>query len=172
VDSIERKIVFSGDLGRRREPLLLPPEPPREAHLVLMESTYGDRDHKDLEHTIEELAEALRAATQDGGNVLIPVFAVGRAQEILHYIGKLEREQRIPELPVFLDSPMAIRATELYRRHSDCFQRTSSGTRCEVFEPRHLAFCRTSEESAALNERHGVVILSASGMCEGGRILH
>ncbi len=169
---VERKLVFSGDLGRRHEPLLLPPEPPAEADLVLLESTYGDRDHKDLDATVEELAQALTAAVKDGGNVLVPVFAVGRAQELLHYIGKLKREGRIPALPVFLDSPMAISATELYRRHDDCFQRTSAGLRCESFEPRELAFCRTPEESMRLNDRRGIVILSASGMCEGGRILH
>src|SRR5688572_26685852 len=171
-ETFARKLVFSGDLGRRHEPLLLPPEPPQEADLVLLESTYGDRDHKDLAATVEELAQALNQAVHDGGNVLVPVFAVGRAQEILHYIGQLERERRIPELPVFLDSPMAIRATELYRRHADCFRRTGSGVRCEAFEPRQLQLCRTSEESAALNERRGIVILSSSGMCEGGRILH
>jgi len=167
-EGVERKIVFSGDLGRKREPLLLPPEPPEEADLVLLESTYGDRDHKDLDATVEELAQALREATQDGGNVLIPVFAVGRAQEILHYIGLLEREGRVPTLPVFLDSPMAVRATELYRRFAECFQ----GHRCEAREPQNLEFCRTPEESMALNQRHGVVILSSSGMCEGGRIVH
>jgi len=166
-----RKIVFSGDLGRRQEPLLLPPEPPRSGDLVLLESTYGDRDHKDLADTVEELAATLRQAVKDGGNVIIPAFAVGRAQEILHYIGLLEREGKIPELPVFLDSPMAIHATELYRRHADCF-RPENGGRCEAFEPRHLSFCRTPEESMALNGRRGIVILSASGMCEGGRILH
>lgn len=170
--TVERKVVFSGDLGRKHEPLLLPPEAPSEADLVLMESTYGDRDHKDLDATVEELAQALRESTQDGGNVIVPVFAVGRAQEVLHYIGLLEREGRIPELPVFLDSPMAVRATELYRKYTDCFQRTASGTPCEALEPRRLELCRTSEDSMRLNDRRGIVILSASGMCEGGRILH
>jgi metallo-beta-lactamase family protein len=171
-DTFERTVVFSGDLGRKREPLLLPPEPPTEGDLVLLESTYGDRDHKDLDATVEELAQALKQAIQDGGNVLVPVFAVGRAQEILHYIGLLEREGRIPALPVFLDSPMAIRATELYRQHGDCFQKTNADRPCEAFEPRDLTFCRTPDESMRLNDRRGVVILSASGMCEGGRILH
>lgn len=171
-ETFERKLVFSGDLGRKHEPLLLPPEAPGEADLVLLESTYGDRDHRSLEATVDEFAQALVEAAKDGGNVLIPSFAVGRAQEILHYIGTLERAGRIPELPVFLDSPMAIRATELYQRHADCFQRTGSGVRCEILEPRNFTLCRTSEESMALNGRRGVVILSASGMCEGGRILH
>ncbi|MCC6406001.1 MAG: MBL fold metallo-hydrolase [Planctomycetes bacterium] len=170
--TFERTVVFSGDVGREHEPMLLPPEPPRGADLVLLESTYGDRDHKPLDATIEELAQALVAASADGGNVLVPVFAVGRAQEILHYIGKLEREGRIPELPVYLDSPMAISASELYRRHSECFQTTDGGRRCETFEPRRLELCRTPEESMRLNELRGIVILSASGMCEGGRILH
>ncbi|HEX6812635.1 MAG TPA: MBL fold metallo-hydrolase, partial [Planctomycetota bacterium] len=171
-ETFGRKIVFSGDVGRRHEPLLLPPAPPQEADLVLLESTYGDRDHKSLEATIEEFAVALREATRDGGNVLIPVFAVGRAQEILHFIGLLERQGRIPELPVFLDSPMAIRASELYREFDDCFQRSEGSTRRETLEPRRFEICRTAAESAALNERRGIVILAASGMCEGGRILH
>lgn len=169
---VERKIVFSGDVGRRREPLLLPPEPPAEADLVLLESTYGDRDHKDLDATIEELATVLNQAITDGGNVLVPVFAVGRAQEVLHYIGLLERQGRIPRLPVVLDSPMAMRATELYRTCTDCLQRSSAGVPLEALEPQDFTFVRTSLDSARLNERRGVVILSASGMCEGGRILH
>jgi metallo-beta-lactamase family protein len=170
--TVERKLVFSGDVGRAHEPLLRPPEPPREADLVLLESTYGDRDHKPLDATVEELAAALRAAVADGGNVLVPVFAVGRAQEVLHYLGLLEREKRIPELPVYLDSPMAVRATELYRRFGDCVRLGPDGRPCVVHEPRRLEFCRTSEESMALNGRRGIVILSSSGMCEGGRILH
>jgi metallo-beta-lactamase family protein len=167
-----RKIVFSGDVGRRHEPFLMPPEPPREADLVLLESTYGDRDHRSLPATVDELARALMQAVSDGGNVIVPVFAVGRAQEILHAIGELERAGRIPELPVFLDSPMAIHASELYRRSADCFQRSASGEPFELLEPRALVLCRTPAESASLNERRGIVILSASGMCEGGRILH
>jgi metallo-beta-lactamase family protein len=167
-----RKLVLSGDVGRRREPLLRPPEPPEDADLVLLESTYGDRDHKGLDATVEELAQALREATADGGNVLVPVFAVGRAQEILHHIGVLEEEGRIPVLPVFLDSPMAVRATEIHRRHESELRLLPDGTRLVPREPRQLAFCRTSEDSMRLNERRGVVILSASGMCSGGRILH
>src|SRR5688572_5746193 len=170
--TVERKVVFSGDLGRRHEPLLLPPEPPQTGDLVLLESTYGDRDHKNLDATVEELAQALREAAHDGGNVIVPVFAVGRAQEILHYIGLLEREGRVPELPVFLDSPMAVRTTELYRKYVDCFQRNAAGTHRLALEPRRLEFTRTSEDSMRLNDRQRIVILSASGMCEGGRILH
>jgi metallo-beta-lactamase family protein len=167
-----RKLVLSGDVGRPRDPLLRPPEPPGEADIVLLESTYGDRDHKDLDATVEELAQALREATADGGNVLVPVFAVGRAQEILHYVGVLEEQGRIPVLPVFLDSPMAVRATEIHRRHESELRLQPDGRRLVPHEPRQLTFCRTSEDSVRLNERHGVVILSASGMCEGGRILH
>jgi metallo-beta-lactamase family protein len=167
-----RKLVLSGDVGRPREPLLRPPEPPEEADLVLLESTYGDRDHKGPEATVEELAQALREAAADGGNVLVPVFAVGRAQEILHYIGVLEQEGRIPVLPVFLDSPMAVRATEIHRRHAGELRLLPDGSPLVPREPRQLAFCRTRDDSMRLNERQGVVILSASGMCEGGRILH
>ena len=171
-DTFERKVVFSGDVGRRQEPFLLPPEPPAEADLVVLESTYGDRDHRSLEATVEELARAIGAAVSDGGTVLVPVFAIGRAQEILHYIGELERAGRIPELSVFLDSPMAIHASELYRKNSACFQRTASGAPVELLEPARLKLCRSPEESQRLNELRGIVILSASGMCEGGRVVH
>jgi len=166
-----RKLVLSGDLGRPNEPLLRPPEPPREADLVVLESTYGDRDHQRPEQALEELARALEPAAT-GRTLIMPVFAVGRAQEILHHIGELERAGRIPEIPVYLDSPMAIRATELYRAHSACFRRTSGGAPLVPSEPRRLALCRTPEESMQLNEQRGMLILSASGMCEGGRILH
>jgi metallo-beta-lactamase family protein len=169
---VTRTLVVSGDVGRREEPLLLPPEPPESADLVLLESTYGDRDHRAYAETIEELAQALRAATRDDGNVLVPVFAVGRAQEILHAIGELEAAGRIPVLPVFLDSPMAIRTTELYPRHADCFQPDGPVGRARITEPRRLELCRTPEESMRLNDVRGAVILSSSGMCEGGRILH
>ena len=173
-ERVTRKIVFSGDVGRREEPLLRPPEPPAEADLLLLESTYGDRDHKSLAATLEELAQAIRTAASDGGNVLVPVFAVGRAQELLYHLGVLERAGRIPELPVFLDSPLAIRATELTRRHEDCYGAPlrAALARNERLEPRQLEFCRTPDESMRLNQRRGIVILSSSGMCEGGRILH
>ncbi len=170
-----RTLVFSGDVGRAADPLLLDPDPPRRADLCLLESTYGDRDHKDLAASLEELAQVLDQAGRAGENVIAPVFAVGRAQELLYYIGRLEREGRIAPRPVYLDSPMAIRVTELYARHPALL---APAIRAELargdggLDPRELAFCRTPEESMALNARRGVVILAASGMCEAGRVVH
>ncbi len=169
-----RSLVFSGDVGRAREPLLRTAEPPERAELLLMESTYGDRDHKDLDTTLAELAAVVVAAAETRGNVIFPVFAVGRAQELLYHLGHREQAGRIPRLPVFLDSPMAIHASELYARYeselgTNLCAEVDRGERCE---PERLEFCRTVEESMRLNARRGVVILSSSGMCEAGRVVH
>ncbi len=173
--TVERKIVFSGDLGRRTEPVLLDPDPPEEADLLLLESTYGDRDHRGMEDSIDELRRVVVEAARERENVIIPVFAVGRAQEVLYYLSRFERENGV-ELPqVFLDSPMAIHVTELYGRHTDRFDdpiREALRNGEDPLEPRNLAFCRTPESSKSLNDRRGIVILSASGMCNAGRIVH
>jgi len=172
---ITRRVVFSGDVGRVNEPMLRDPDPPTEADLVLLESTYGDREHRPLDETLDELAGVLDAAAEAGENVLVPVFAVGRAQELLAHIGAFERAGRLAARPVYLDSPMAIRVTELYRRHVDCFRaevREALAKDEESLDPKRLEFCRTPEESMALNKRHGALILAASGMCEGGRVMH
>ena len=170
-DNSSAGILFGGDLGRYSRPVLPDPSAPPEADILLLESTYGDRIHEPDDRGAR-LASIVKDTVERGGKLIIPAFAIGRAEEVLYWIRKLEDEGTIPKLPVFLDSPMAIRATELYRKYGDCFQRTATGGRCEAREPRRLEFCRTSEESMALNERRGVVILSSSGMCEGGRILH
>jgi metallo-beta-lactamase family protein len=173
--TIERKVCFSGDVGRALAPGLKDPDPPDEADLVLMESTYGDRDHAERESSLVELAEVLNAAHAAGENVLVPVFALGRAQEVLYWIGVLERDGRIPSLPVYLDSPMAIHIAELYLRHPECFKEPVSSMLARggaELEPARLTLCRTPEESMAINERRGVVVLAASGMCDAGRIVH
>ncbi len=166
--------MFSGDVGRSHEPMLLKPDPPHEAHLVVLESTYGDRDHKPLRDSLEEFAQILVGAAEARQNVIVPVFAVGRAQEILHHLGQLEHSGRIPPQPVYLDSPMAIHVTELTRRHPDCFQSSIRDQlkRGKEIEPTHLEFCRTQAESMAINAQQGAVILAASGMCEAGRVVH
>lgn len=172
--TIARQVVFSGDIGRRQEPMLLAPDPPTDADLVIMESTYGDRDHKSHADSLTEFAHILTAAAQAGENVIVPVFAVGRAQEILHTLGQLEQDGRVVPRPVYLDSPMAIHVTALSRRHAACFQPTLR-TRLEAgeaLEPASLQYCQTPEESKALNAQRGVIILAASGMCEAGRVVH
>lgn len=156
-----KRIVFSGDVGPTPDPLLPDPQPPEAADFLLLESTYGDRDHKPMADTLEELAQAMRAADQSGGNILVPVFAVGRAQMILWAIGKLEREGRVKPRPVVLDSPMAIDVTDIYRPEAEQSIRTQD-----------LSFSRTVQDSLKLNDARGVTILAASGMCDAGRILH
>ncbi len=156
-----RRIVFSGDLGPTPDPLLPDPQPPAAADVLLLESTYGDRDHRPMPETLEELAAILRETEGSGGNVLIPVFAVGRAQMLLWAIGKLEREGRVKPRPVVLDSPMAIDVTKVYRAAPE-----------QPIVTQQTIFSRTVQESIRLNEARGTVILSASGMCDAGRILH
>ncbi len=143
---------------------------------LILESTYGDRDHKDLGATIEELAQILRSAHTPKGKVLIPSFAVGRTQQLIYFIGGLLRDGKLERTRAYIDSPMATEATTLYRRHRDLFdddawKLINSGETCLHFDG--LKFTRTPDESRAINAMgDGVIVISASGMCTGGRILH
>jgi metallo-beta-lactamase family protein len=175
----DRLIVFSGDLGPRGAPLLRDPVPPTGADVVVLESTYGDRDHRPMAGTMDEMAAILNDALADGGRargkVIIPAFAVGRTQNLIYHIGLLRRDGRIPDPEVWIDSPMGIEATELYRRHRDLFDRAAweiinAGDSCLHFPGLRIARERAASE--ALNPRVGVVVISASGMCNGGRIVH
>lgn len=165
------RLVFSGDVGPMNDPLLPDPEPPEEADFLLLESTYGNREHRPLADTLDELAEVLDSADRAGGNVIVPVFAVGRAQMLIWAIGKLEREGRAKPRPVYLDSPMAIDVTKEYRDLLACCRRGGE-EEFERIHTRDLRFSKSVQESIAINEARGSIILSASGMCEAGRILH
>ncbi len=178
-----RTIVFSGDLGPRGAPLLRDPAPPTHADVVILESTYGDRDHRSMEGTLAEFAGILSDATTAShravglppGKVLIPAFAVGRTQNLIYHIGILRREGRIPEPEVWIDSPMGIEATELYRRHRDVFDQEARAIIDAGDSPLNFPGLRVSRDrtaSEALNTRTGITVISASGMCTGGRILH
>lgn len=174
-----RRLVFSGDLGNEAALLLKAPARVRGADILLMESTYGDRDHRPLEETIEEFAALLEEAHESEGNVLIPSFAVGRAQEILYLLGRFYQEGRLPQRAVFLDSPMAIKATEIYHRHMMLFNRreTAALDRVQAASLHAwlpvLRLSRTPEESMAINKvTGGAIIIAGSGMCTGGRIRH
>jgi metallo-beta-lactamase family protein len=175
----QKKIVFSGDLGNRATPLLRDPEIVRTADVLLLESTYGDRDHRPLESTLAEFAEILAQAARDGGNVLIPAFAIGRTQDILYHLGEFYHAGRLPQMQVFLDSPMAIAATEVHARHAHVFNaearaamRHNGSHTAREFLP-VLRYVHTVEESMALNRiTGGAVIVAGSGMCTGGRIRH
>ena len=171
-----RVLVFSGDLGNTGTALLRDPATLTHADVVVMESTYGDRDHRPLHDTVEELAGIIERARARGGKVLIPCFAVGRSQDIIYRLAELHRAGRLRDVPVYVDSPMAIATTELYRRHRELFDAETQRLLDRGGNPLDfpdLHFSRTAEESQALNDLDGgAVILSASGMCTGGRILH
>jgi metallo-beta-lactamase family protein len=163
-------IVFSGDLGRADDPVMTPPVHIQDADYLVIESTYGDRLHRDSDPQAK-LGAIIRETAARGGSVIIPAFAVGRTQSILYHVYQLKKAGEIPDIPVFLDSPMAINATQLLHRHKADHQ--LSGTLCE--RVCHVArYVRTAEESRTLDDGPGVpqVIISASGMATGGRILH
>ncbi|MGE3109203.1 MAG: MBL fold metallo-hydrolase [Phycisphaerales bacterium] len=173
-----RTIVFSGDLGEDRSPLLKDPTPLYDADAVVMESTYGDRDHRGRAESIDELAQVIDSARAEDGKVLIPAFAVGRTQQLIYQLGELVRAGRFGKgsLAVFIDSPMAIEATSLYRRHTHLFDDESHALIGAGHSPLSfpgLSFVRSVQDSMRLNQvRHGTTIIAASGMCTGGRILH
>lgn len=172
-----RTLVFSGDLGNRYSPLLRDPEKLRRADVLLLESTYGDRDHRSLPATLEEFRQALQAASRGGGNVLIPSFAVGRTQDILYWLGRFHRDGQLPQQKVFVDSPMAIEASEIYASHSSLFNRDDPEFNRAIRQGWQawlpcLSYSRSTEDSMALNNVQGAIIIAGSGMCEGGRIRH
>lgn len=165
-----RRILFSGDLGRPDDLIMQAPEPPPAADTVLIESTYGDRIHPPTS-LLDELAGALTRLSARGGVAVVPVFAVGRAQTLLHAIAQLKAQGRIPaHLPVYLDSPMAVNATQLFGEHMGAHRLTRAELEAMA---RGTTLVHTAEESKALARLHGPrVILSASGMATGGRVLH
>lgn len=172
-----RRVVFSGDLGNAESVLMPAPELVDRADHLILEGTYGDRDHRRYEETITEFAAALDAAHEDGGNVLIPAFAVGRTQEILYHLAMLRMQGRLKQSAVFLDSPMAIEVTQLYQRHRALLDPRDLKALDDGGQFRHsldfLRLARTTEESMAINRfQGGAIIIAGSGMCEGGRILH
>ena len=169
-----RRLVFSGDLGRYGVPIMVDPDPVPEADVLLVESTYGDRLHPPDDHA-DRLAAAVTRAAQEKGWLLIPAFAVGRSQEILYDLRRLEAAGRIPSLPVYLDSPMGIQATAIYAAHTDEHDaelKQTEGAGQRPFAPRLFHLSRTVEESKGLNTDGPGVIVAGSGMATGGRILH
>ena len=172
----QRRMLFSGDIGQWNKPIVRDPSVFTEADCVVMESTYGDRDHPKRGDVESQLAEVINRTVGRGGNVVIPIFAIERAQEIVYHISRLLHAQRIGELPVFLDSPMAADVTEIFRHHRECFdaetwQLITSGN--SPFGFPELTMVRTVEQSKAINRvRDPAVIMSTSGMCTAGRIKH
>ncbi|MFH1708189.1 MAG: MBL fold metallo-hydrolase [Planctomycetota bacterium] len=171
-----RKVLFSGDVGRWDAPILQNPTLVAEADFVLVESTYGDRVHDDESAIEAKLARIVNATCKAGGNVVIPAFAIERAQEVIYRLNNLRRAGKLPHVPVFLDSPMAVKVTEIFNRHPELFDDEARdllrrGEHPCDFADLHLV--RSTEESKALNVRKGAsIILAGSGMCTGGRIKH
>lgn len=172
----KRSIVFSGDMGRWDRPMLEDPSTFRRTDYVVMESTYGDREHQGEQIIEEELAAIVRDAFEAGGNIIVPSFALQRAQEILYYLNMLNLENKIPEMKVYLDSPMAIRITEVFKRYSELFDSEMKELLKQHQSPftfSSLEMVETAEESKTLNKIRGtVMIIAGSGMCTGGRIKH
>jgi metallo-beta-lactamase family protein len=175
-DGKKKKILFSGDLGRQNMAILNDPDPFHSASLVFMESTYGDHDHKPLEETLIEAQKIILKAIEMKGKILVPSFAVGRAQQLLYYIVRAIHRGNLPEIPVYLDSPMAIEATRIYIRHQELFDdETEALFRLGVIKEdlSRLRISVTPDESKALNEVDGpCMIMAGGGMCNAGRILH
>lgn len=171
-----QRVLFSGDLGRPNIPLLPPPSAPPRADLVVMESTYGDRIHEDTVNVEDQLEAVINGTLSRGGTVLIPCFAVERAQELLHHLQVLRRANRIRRVPIFLDSPMAVRLLKVFGRHPEAMDphsrdRVSSGD--SPFTLPELKLCTSRDESMSINEvREPSIIIAGSGMCTGGRIKH
>ena len=173
----DRRVLFSGDLGLSGRPILRDPASPPQADVVVMETTYGDRQHKSLEPSVEELYEAINTTTQRGGNVIIPTFALERSQEILFYLHAGKEQGILPRfLQAFLDSPMAISATRIFQHHPECYDEQTSElfrTGRDPFDFPGLHFTRETADSMAINQiTGGAVIMAGSGMCTGGRVRH
>lgn len=173
-DSSSKKIVFSGDIGKKGNPIINDPRYVVEADYVIIESTYANRCHKGLEESINELVDAITLTFKNGGNVLIPAFAVGRTQDLLYILNSLVREGRLSPMDVYVDSPLAEEATKIYLAHPECFdEETMLLFQKRVTNSIRLHFTESVEESQMINKiRSGAIIIAGGGMCEGGRIRH
>jgi len=178
-DGKQSKLVFSGDLGNFETPLLEDPEIIDDADVLLLESTYGNRDHRSMEESLDEFESILHKASKKGGNILIPSFAVGRTQDIIFILGELYQQGRLDHQAVYLDSPMAIDITAVYDKYMHMFNEEdqaeingNGGSTLKSFLP-ILRYSTTTEESMNLNKiDSGAIIIAGSGMCNGGRIRH
>ena len=170
------RLAFSGDVGRKEVPILRDPASPDGADYLIMESTYGDRFHKPVQEASAKLAAIVKRTAARGGKIVVPAFAVGRTQQLVLLLHQLIDAQQIPSIPIFVDSPLAVNATEVFRKHPECYDEEARKFLTEGEDPfgfHRLTYVRDVNESKKLNDLHGpFVVLSASGMCEAGRILH
>jgi metallo-beta-lactamase family protein len=172
----ERRLTFTGDLGRRGLPILRDPAPVPPADLLISESTYGGHTHEPVEETAERLGQIVKHTAERGGKLLIPAFAVGRTQTVVYFLHQLIRAGKLPDVPVYVDSPLAVRATEVFRAHPECFNAETLRllqADPDLFGERRIHYVEKVHDSIALNHRsEPCVIVAASGMCEAGRVLH
>jgi len=172
----KKRLTFTGDLGRKNLPILRDPTPIKQTDYLITESTYGDRLHPAEDDVKEHLARLVTKIVLGKGKLIIPAFSVGRTQNIVYFLNQLYQEGRIPEIPVFVDSPLSTRATEVFERHEDIYDKETVRFMMEGTEPftfKTLRYTADVEESKNINRMDGpMVIISASGMCESGRILH
>ena len=172
----ERRLTFTGDLGRPGLPILRAPAPVPPADLIVCESTYGGHTHEPVEETAEQLGQIVCRTARRGGKLIIPAFSVGRTQTVVYFLHQLISAGRLSELPIFVDSPMAVRATEVYRGHPECFNEQTCellARHADLFGEQRIRYIDKVHESIALNHFSGpCVIISASGMCEAGRVVH
>jgi metallo-beta-lactamase family protein len=171
-----RRLVFTGDLGRRRMPILRDPEVPVEAHVLMTESTYGDRIHKPIEQLDDDLAALVAKVIGRGGKIIVPSFALERAQEIVYSLKTLKLQGRLPPVPVYVDSPLTVKITDVFRLHPECLDEEALGMiegPGSPFEFEQLEYVSSKEDSQAVTAAEGpAIVISASGMCEAGRVLH
>jgi metallo-beta-lactamase family protein len=170
------KLLFSGDLGRPGLPILKDPDPAPEADYLIVESTYGDRVHEAMASVEDELAALINRTVTRGGHVIVPAFAVGRTQQLVLILHKLSEKKAIPDVPIFVDSPLAVNVTEVFRHHPEEYDSEAADFVNRSLDPfgfARLRYLRDASESKTLNDlRTPYVVISASGMCEGGRVLH
>jgi metallo-beta-lactamase family protein len=170
------RLTFSGDVGRPGLPIIRDPETMPTSDYLIVESTYGGRLHKDAGHVENKLADVVNRTANHGGRIIVPAFAVGRAQQLVLLLHQLFNQKRIPGIPIFVDSPLAINVTQVHRDHPECFNEETREYLLHSEDPfgfSRLQYVREASESKKLNDLHGpFVVISASGMCEAGRILH
>jgi len=170
------RLAFSGDVGRPNLPIIRDPEVMPPADYLIMESTYGGRLHKDISHVVNKLRDVVNRTAARGGRIIVPAFAVGRTQQLVLLLHQLTNEKHIPNIPIFVDSPLALNVTQVHRDHPECFDDEAREYLRRGEDPfgfQRLQYVREASDSKKLNDLHGpFIVISASGMCEQGRILH
>ncbi len=175
-DNDTTRLIYTGDLGRRKQPILRDPVIVRDVDMLITESTYGDRHHPATEDVKETLERVCSRTVEQASRLIVPAFSVGRTQQLLYFLHELWEEGRLCDIPIYVDSPLSTKATHVYEDHPECYDMDMMGHIMDDKNPftmRHITYTADAEESKKLNQMDGpVIIISASGMCEGGRILH